>query len=187
MFTGISTAIMAVTGTHLLATRLAFQLLAAFAVLAAMFLVYRRTRDPVALLLIGVNPVIALEVVNTGRNDALVGLAILAGVAAGRAPPVLAGAAVVALAALVKIVALAALGGLLVWVWRRLGPRVAAQGAALSRGCSSWVTQRLAGPARCGRSPTRPIVSAGPRSGSWRGPTASSISSGPRRPSRSAT
>jgi hypothetical protein len=124
-FTGTSAAIMALTGTQHLPTRLAFQLLAALAILAALLLLWRTTRDPVALLLIGVNPVIALEVVNPGRNDALVGLAILAGVLLAGRRRIVAGAACVAVAALVKVVALAALGGLLLWALRRFGWRVA--------------------------------------------------------------
>ena len=65
-----------VTGTNELATRLAFQVLAAVAVSLAAWLVAPRTRDPFAVLLIGVNPVVAMEIVNPGRNDALVGLAL---------------------------------------------------------------------------------------------------------------
>jgi hypothetical protein len=132
LFTGVSAAIMTVTGTDRLPTRLAFQLLAALAVLAAMLLLYRRTRDPVALLLVGVNPVIALEVVNPGRNDALVGLAILAGVLLAGRRRIVAGAVLVTIAALVKVVALAALGGLLLWALWRFGIRVAVRAGVVA-------------------------------------------------------
>jgi alpha-1,6-mannosyltransferase len=130
LFTGLSAAIMGVTGTNRLPTRMAFQLLAALAVLATMLLLYRRTRDPVALLLVGVNPVVALEVINPGRNDALVGLAILAGVLLAGRRRLVAAAVLVAVAALVKVAALAALGGLLLWVVWRYGARLALRAGA---------------------------------------------------------
>jgi hypothetical protein len=134
LFTGLSAAIMGVTGTDRLPTRLAFQLLAALAVLAAMLLLYRRTRDPVALLLVGVNPVVALEVINPGRNDALVGLAVLAGVLLAGRRRLVAAAVLVAVAALVKVAALAALGGLLLWLVWQYGPRVALRAGAAAGG-----------------------------------------------------
>jgi hypothetical protein len=140
LFTWLSTAIMGVTGTDRLPTRLAFQLLAALALFATMALLYRKTREPVVLLLIGVNPVIALEIVNPGRNDALVGLAILAGVLlAGSvtserapAPRIIAAAVCITLAALVKFAALAALCAFLLWTVRRHGLRLACRAAAVS-------------------------------------------------------
>jgi hypothetical protein len=140
VFTAMSTAIMSVTGAHQLPTRLAFQLVAALAVLAAIALLYRTTRDPVALLLIGVNPVVALEVVNTGRNDGLVGLAVLAGVLlaarASSAPApsrrVVGAAVCITLAALVKVAALAALAAFLLWTIRRFGVRLACRAGAVA-------------------------------------------------------
>src|SRR5205814_6609385 len=74
--------------------RLGFQALAALAVLAAMALVFRRTRDPAAMALLGLNPLVVVGVVNGGHNDALVGLAVLGGVLlAEDRRPVAAGAA----------------------------------------------------------------------------------------------
>jgi hypothetical protein len=130
LFMWITTAITEVTGTNQLATRLAFQVLAAAALLACVWLVARTTRDPLAVLIIGVNPVVALEIVNPGRNDALVGLAVLGGVLLAVRGRAVWAAAVMTLAVLVKAVALLALGGLVVWVWHRLGPRVAARATA---------------------------------------------------------
>jgi hypothetical protein len=129
-FTAISAGIASVAGTDVLANRLGFQLLAAACVLAVLVLLYRRTRDPVVVALVGCNPVVLIEVVNTGRNDALVGLALLAGVLLATRRRLVAAAVVVALGALVKITVVAALGVLLVWMWRRHGARVAAIAAA---------------------------------------------------------
>ena len=69
-FTAVSAGIASVAGTDLLANRLGFQLLAAACVLALLLLLYRTTRDPVVVALIGCNPVVLIEVVNLGRNDA---------------------------------------------------------------------------------------------------------------------
>jgi hypothetical protein len=124
-FTAVSAGIASVAGTDLLANRLGFQLLAAACVLAALLLLYRRTRDPIVVALVGCNPVVLVEVVNAGRNDALVGLAVLAGILLATRRRIVAAAAVVALGALVKISVLVALAALLVWVWRRQGTRIA--------------------------------------------------------------
>ncbi len=130
-FTAVSGGIMSVTGTALLATRLGFQLLAALCVLACLVLLIRTTRDPVVVLLVGANPVVIIEVVNVGRNDAILALAVLGGVLLAARRRFLAAAVVLALAALVKIVVIAALGALLLWTWRRHGSRLAVRAGAL--------------------------------------------------------
>jgi len=130
-FTAASAGIASVAGTDVLANRLGFQLFAAACVLALLLLLYRRTRDPVVVALVGCNPVVLIEVVNAGRNDALVALALLAGILLATRRRLVAAAAVVALGALVKISVVVALGALLVWTWRRYGTRItAAAGAA---------------------------------------------------------
>jgi hypothetical protein len=126
LWNGISAGVASITDTHRLKTRLAFQSLAALSVFLSVLLVARRTRDPAAVALIGLNPVIVFAVVNGGHNDALVGLALLAGaVLASRHRLALAGLAI-AVAALVKIVALLGLAALAVWLWRKRGLRPAA-------------------------------------------------------------
>jgi Glycosyltransferase family 87 len=126
LFTGISAAGMWAAGGHPLAARLFFQGLAALAVALALLLVHRRTHDPVALAAIGLNPFVVVAVVNGGHNDALVGLAILAGVLLGADHrPALAGLAL-GLAALIKVPALFPLAAVAVWIWRPLGLRAAA-------------------------------------------------------------
>lgn len=132
LFTGISAALTGVTGTNELATRLAFQVLAAVAVLLATWLVARETRDPIALLVIGVNPVVAMEIVNPGRNDALVALALLGGILLLRRRRPLVAIAAVTLAVLVKAVALLALGALLLWLAVRVGRNLALRAGALA-------------------------------------------------------
>jgi MYXO-CTERM domain-containing protein len=132
LFTWCAAALTWATGSNQLATRLSFQLLAAVAVLVATLLVARETRDPLAVLVIGVNPVVAMEVVNPGRNDALVGLALLAGVLLVRRRRPIAAVAAVTGAVLVKAVAVLALGALLVWIARHLGRQVAARGAGIA-------------------------------------------------------
>lgn len=106
-------------GSSPTANRLFWQGLAAVAVLASLVLLARQGAGAGALAFLGLNPAVALTVVNGGHNDALVGLGVLAGVMlAERRRPVPAGAAL-GLAALVKVVALLPLGAVAVWTWRR--------------------------------------------------------------------
>jgi hypothetical protein len=130
-FTAVSAGIASVTGTNLLATRLGFQLLAAACVLALLLLLYRKTRDPVVVALVGCNPVVMIEVVNIGRNDAIVALALLGGVLLATRRRFVAAAVVLALGALVKITLVVALAVVLLWIWRRHGARIAAAAAAV--------------------------------------------------------
>jgi hypothetical protein len=125
LFTAVSAVGMAGAGGSTTVARLYFQALAAVAVAVSLVLVDRRTRDPVALAVIGVNPVVVVSVVNGGHNDALVGLALLAGVLLAVARrPAWAGAALAA-GALVKVGAVLPLAAVAVWVWARCGRRPA--------------------------------------------------------------
>jgi uncharacterized membrane protein len=129
-FVVLATSVTTVTGTSPLATRVAFQSIAALAVGAALLLVDRRTRDPLAVALVGLNPAVALYTVGGGHNDALIGLGLLVAALVASRRPAVAGAAL-GLAALVKIVAVLALPGLVVWLWCRRD-RAAAAVAAVS-------------------------------------------------------
>jgi hypothetical protein len=127
VFIGVTAGVAAVTGDHPLPTRLAYQLLAALAVVVALVLIARRTRSAAAVALVGLNPVTAYMVVNAGHNDAIVGLGILVGVLlASSDRRNLATLAFVA-AALVKATAGFALLGYLAWVAYRKGPRALVQ------------------------------------------------------------
>jgi alpha-1,6-mannosyltransferase len=134
LWNGISAGVTSFTGTRRLPTRFAFQSLAALSVFLSVLLVARRTREPAAAALIGLNPLVIYSVVNGGHNDALVGLAILAAVLlASRERLALAGLAM-AVAASVKIVALLGLAALAVWIWRNRGLRPAAITASIACG-----------------------------------------------------
>ena len=154
-FTAVSAGIMSVAGGSLLSTRLGFQLLAALCVLAVLILLIRKTRDPVVVLLVGANPVIIIEIVNIGRNDAILGLGLLAGVLLATRRRLVAAAVVLALVALVKIVVVAALGAVILWMWRQYGMRLAARGGGRHRGDGRAVPARGGHDRRCDRSPTR--------------------------------
>jgi hypothetical protein len=145
LWNGISAGVVSVTGTNARHTRMAFQSLAALAVFLAVLLIARRTRDPAAVALIGLNPVAVYAIVNGGHNDALVGLALLGAVLlASRDRFAWAGLAIAA-AALVKIVALLGLAALAVWLWRKRGLRpaaittgIAGGGLALGYAFTGW-------------------------------------------------
>jgi hypothetical protein len=132
VFTGISAGIVAVTGTNALATRLAFQGLAALAIALTGLVLLTRKVSPSALAFLLLNPVIFVEVVNGGHNDALVGLFVLLGVVLATSRRTTVAALCLAVAASIKIVLLLALGALLVWVWRQYGVRRVVTAAAAS-------------------------------------------------------
>lgn len=123
-FVGLAGLGTAVTGSSVLATRLFFQGIEAAALIAALMIVWRRTRDPVALAFIGLNPAL-IGIVNGAHNDVLVGLALLGGtlLLVDNHPRRAGG--VLALGALTKLVLVLPVGALLVWAWRRRGARSA--------------------------------------------------------------
>jgi alpha-1,6-mannosyltransferase len=124
-FTAVSVAGMAVAGRSATVARVFFQGLAALAVALALLLVDRRARDPVALAVLGVNPLTVVSVVNGGHNDALIGLALLGGVLlVATRRPTWAGLALGG-AALVKVAALLPLAVVALWAWRHHGRRAA--------------------------------------------------------------
>ncbi len=134
LFVGLAAGVVTVTGTSAVATRLAFQGLAALAVLLALVIIDRRKRDPAAVALVALHPAVLLYGVGGGHNDALVGLAVLgACLLALDRRPVWAGLCVAA-AALIKAVAGLAVVPLALWVWRRHGRRPAVTLAAVGAG-----------------------------------------------------
>jgi hypothetical protein len=126
LFTVVSAGGMAVAGDSRGAARLFFQVLSALAVVAAMVLIDRRSADPMALAVLGVNPVTIVSFVNGGHNDALVGLAVLGAVFLVLHRRHTAAGVALALGAMVKIIALLPMAAIAVWVWRREGLRRAA-------------------------------------------------------------
>lgn len=131
-FTAASAGIMRVVGDSTLGARLGFQLLAAATLLGVMVIVARRTRDPAALACIALNPLLVMLVVNDAHNDALVGLAVLAGAVLMANERALIGIAVLTLGALVKIAALLAVPAALLWLWHRGGWRRALAGGVVA-------------------------------------------------------
>lgn len=110
-------------GNSMTAARMFHQMLAALAIIGALILVWRRTRSPAALAFLGLNPLVMVVVVNSGHNDALVGLALLAGALVAERRAYRFAGLLIAVAALIKITALLALPALLVWIARRAGLR----------------------------------------------------------------
>ena len=118
VFVGVASLGTLVAGDSALLSRLFFQILAALALVAILAVVWRTTRNVAAIIFLGLNPVLAVIVVNGGHNDAWLGLAILlATLAAGKRRFAVAGA-LIGLAALVKVTAVLALVGLAFWAWR---------------------------------------------------------------------
>jgi dolichol-phosphate mannosyltransferase len=105
-FTAVSGAATLVLGTSQLGIRIFYQGLAAIALVAISVIIWRRTKSALAVAFLALNPLIALYLVNGGRNDILVALSLLVAVVlVQRRRPGAAGLAA-ALGALVKLTGL---------------------------------------------------------------------------------
>ena len=107
-----------------LSVRLAWQALMAAAALAAVALVARRTRDPLAVLALGCSPVL-LATVHDAHNDVLVGLGLLAVVLLVEDRRVVPAGVIAALAIAVKLPVAAPVAAVGAWLWWRRGWRPA--------------------------------------------------------------
>ncbi|MDQ1521627.1 MAG: alpha,6-mannosyltransferase, partial [Actinomycetota bacterium] len=119
-----------VAGNSVPAARLFYQGLSAGAVAIALALIWRRTRSPAALAMLGLNPLVVVSVVNGAHNDALVGLGILAAVLFVEDGRLRAAGIALAAVALVKITALLALPALIVFCAFKRGRNAATSLAA---------------------------------------------------------
>jgi hypothetical protein len=129
-FTAFSAAVSPLAGDSASRVRFVYQATAALAVAAALLLLWRRTRSPATLAWLGLHPVVALHLVNAGRNDALIGLAILGAALLVERERVRASGVVTGVAAVIKATGGLAGAGLAIWTWRHRGLRRAASLAA---------------------------------------------------------
>ncbi len=133
VFVAVAAVGSAFAGNSLFLARLFEQGLAAVAVVAALAVVWRRTRSTAAVALLGLNPVIVISVVNGGHNDALVGLGILLATLLVTTRRLALGGLALGVAALIKITALLAFPALAAWAAWRLGRHAAVRfGAVLA-------------------------------------------------------
>jgi dolichol-phosphate mannosyltransferase len=106
VFTAMSGAASFVLGSSFLGTRLFYQGLAAAALVTACVVIWRRTSSSDAVAFFALSPFTALYLVNGGRNDILVGLALLGAVVLAQRGRSTAAGVVGALGALVKLTGL---------------------------------------------------------------------------------
>ena len=124
-FVGFAAAGTALAGDSPLATRLFFQLTAAAAAVAVLWLIWRRTRSAAALAWLGLHPLLGPVIVNGGHNDIAIGLAVLVAAMLVRRRRGWAAGFVIGVAALIKLTTMLALVGVVFWGWRRRERRVA--------------------------------------------------------------
>jgi dolichol-phosphate mannosyltransferase len=103
VFTALSGAASFVLGGSFVGTRLFYQGLAAAALVAACVVIWRRTRSSDAVAFFALSPFTALYLVNGGRNDILVGVALLGAVVLAQRGRSTAAGVVGGLGALVKL------------------------------------------------------------------------------------
>ncbi len=76
-FTVVMAALAPVIGESTFLARFLYQLIAAVAVGALLWLLWKRTRSPTALAFVGLHPLVSVSVINGGHPDALIALAFL--------------------------------------------------------------------------------------------------------------
>jgi hypothetical protein len=106
LFVGVAAVISRLAGTHLLIVRLAYQVPAALAIFACVWIVARTTTRRAVVVLVGLQPMVWISVVNGAHADVYVALGAVAAVALLRRDRVFGAAAAIGLAALVKVAAL---------------------------------------------------------------------------------
>lgn len=125
-FTALAATISPLAGDSAARARFLYQAIAALAVGAALLLLWRRTRSPAALAWFGLHPVVALELINGGRNDALIGVGVLGATLLVERTRAGASGAVTGVVTAMKATAVLTGAGLAVWTWRRRRRRLAA-------------------------------------------------------------
>ncbi len=130
-FVGLAAMVAAVAGDSPTLMQLGFQALAALGVAACLWVVWRRTRSPAAVAILGLNPMVVVGLVNGGHLDAWIGLTLVVAVLLVDGNRPLAAGVALGLGTLLKVVVLLPAAVLVVWAWRRWGRRAGiAVGAA---------------------------------------------------------
>ena len=119
LFTAGSAVLTRIVGASALRARLAFQAVAAISLAGALLLIWRAKHSARALAFVGLHPAAVIAVVNGGHNDALVGLAVIAGALLAARRRWIGSGFVLALGILVKASAGLGLLAVAAWTWRR--------------------------------------------------------------------
>ena len=134
LFTGVSSLASFALGTAVLPTRLFYQSLAVAALATACVIIWRRTRSAGAVAFLAFNPVVALYLVNGGRNDIIVGVALLAAVVLASRERDTAAGIVLGLGVLIKLTGVVGLVALVASTYVARGRRPASKTAFASVG-----------------------------------------------------
>ena len=145
-FTALSAVGAMFLGAAMQATKNFYQLVAIAALAGAGAIIWRRTRSAAAVAFLTVHPMIAMFIMSGGRNDILVGLAVLGAVVLSERGHALSGGVVVGLGALVKLTGALGLVALMVAAYAR-GDRRAAARLGLGGGGIIAFGYLIAGPA----------------------------------------
>ncbi len=143
-FTALSGLASVVLSTSFLGTRLFYQGLAAAALVTACVIVWRRTRSADAVAFFALSPFTALYLVNGGRNDILVGVALLGAVVLAQRDHPTAAGVVGGLGALVKLTGMVGVVALVVTLVVR-GRRSEARRVGIAAGLTVVGAYALAG------------------------------------------
>jgi hypothetical protein len=118
-FTAVMASAAPLIGESTFLARFVYQLIALAAIVALLWLMWRRTHNPVVLAFVGLHPLLAISVVNGGHPDAIIALAFLcAYLLALERRVVLCGLAL-ALGVAINFSVIVGAVALGVWAWRR--------------------------------------------------------------------
>lgn len=127
VFTAASAVGMKATGDSFTFGRLWFQGLAALSFIGLLLLIERRTRDPLVLAYVALNPLLVVVGVNGGHNDVMMALPVLLAVFLATDKRFEAAGVVAGLAALIKLTGGLALLGIAAWALFHYGRKEAAR------------------------------------------------------------
>jgi hypothetical protein len=133
-FTAMMAGLAPVNGESTFRVRFSYQLIAAAAFGAILWLLWRRTRSVLVLAFAGLHPLATVSVVNGGHPDALVALGVLLGVLLAMERRVLPAAFAFAFATAVNFTTVTVPIVMLVWAWRRWSRKEVTQFGAISIG-----------------------------------------------------
>jgi hypothetical protein len=118
-FTAMMASLAPVNGESTFRVRFSYQLIAAAALAAILWLLWRRTGSVLVLAFVGLHPLATVSVVNGGHPDALVGLGVLLGVLLAMERRVLLAALAFAFATACNFTTVTVPIVMAVWAWRR--------------------------------------------------------------------
>ncbi len=145
VFTAVMVALAPVIGTSLYLTHFLYQLVAAIVVALLLWLLWRRTRNPVALAFVGLQPLFGISVVNGGHPDTIIAVAFFVGYLLVLERRVVPAACAFAVGIGVNFSVAVVVAAVAAWAWRKWSRREVVAFAAVAFGIGALPYALLTG------------------------------------------